>query len=109
MSAQHTSVCCWWMQDEPGDPDWCDCGLVVNDNIPFWAEEATVKTTFTYHSDKAMRKGNIKMAKKGWTVESVKPVEQGYGCLKTGCLGVLFFPLALLGKKPTGYLVLYVK
>ena len=35
---KHKEGCCFWEQDEPGCPDWCDCGLVQNDNIPFWAK-----------------------------------------------------------------------
>jgi len=73
------------------------------------SEEAKMKEVREYHSQRAMEKGNRKMVKSGWVVETVTPVEQGYGCLKTGCLGLLFFPLALLGKKPTGYLVSYVR
>jgi len=35
---KHKEGCCFWEQDEPGCRDWCDCGLVQNDNIPFWAK-----------------------------------------------------------------------
>lgn len=38
----------------------------------------------------------------GWTVENfqVHDMRQGWSCFKTCCLGALFLPLALLGKKP---------
>ena len=58
----------------------------------------TVRTTVVYPNNK-LEKGMLKMVEKGWVVEKMTPIEQGYGCLKTGCLGLLFLPLALLGKK----------
>ncbi|RMF26288.1 MAG: hypothetical protein D6759_19900 [Chloroflexi bacterium] len=60
-----------------------------------------------YGSEKAMQKGIAKMQKRGWEVVDTEVVEQGYGCLKTGCLGAIFLPLALLGKKPNRYKVTY--
>jgi hypothetical protein len=38
----------------------------------------------------------------GWTVDSfqVHDMRQGWSCWKTCCLGALFLPLALLGRKP---------
>jgi len=58
-----------------------------------------------YNSEKAMQKGIAKEQKRGWEVVSSEAVEQGYGCVKTGCMGCLFLPLALLGKKPVRYKV----
>lgn len=50
-------------------------------------------------------------ARDGWTVESfqVHDMRQGWSCLKTCCLGFLFLPLALLGRKPdqTEYIVTF--
>jgi len=60
-----------------------------------------------YDNEKAMRKGIAKMQKKGWEVIDTEVVERGYGCFKTGCLGLIFLPLALLGKKPNRYKVTY--
>jgi len=60
-----------------------------------------------YDNEKAMQKGIAKMQKKGWEVVDTEVVEQGYGCLKTGCFGLLFLPLALLGKKSNRYKVVY--
>ena len=60
-----------------------------------------------YRNEKAMQRGMKKMQRKGWEVVDSEAVEQGYSCLKTGCYGLLFFPLALLGKKPTQYKVTY--
>lgn len=61
----------------------------------------------TYHSEGAMKRGIKKEQRKGWNVVNTEIVEQGYGCLKTGCLGAIFLPLALLGKKPVTYMVTY--
>jgi len=36
----------------------------------------------------------------GWTIKSQTTISQGYSGSKTACLGCLFLPLALLGKKP---------
>jgi hypothetical protein len=60
-----------------------------------------------YNSEKAMQKGIAKMQEVGWEVVDTEVIEQGYGCFKTGCLGLLFLPLALLGKKPNRYKVTY--
>jgi len=49
------------------------------------------------------------MEKQGWEVMSTEISDQGYGCLKTGCLGLLFLPLALLGKKRARHKVTYRK
>lgn len=62
-----------------------------------------------YASEFKMTNGVRIMSRLGWTVASTEIVDQGYGCLKTGCLGILFLPLALLGKKPVRYQVTYTK
>jgi len=53
----------------------------------------------TYHSDRAMRSDIKRMERKGWSVSSVQRVGQGWGVAKTAVLGLVFLPLALLGKK----------
>jgi hypothetical protein len=40
-----------------------------------------------------------RLSNKGWEVKSKETTQQGWDFSKTCCLGVLFFPLALLGKK----------
>ena len=40
-----------------------------------------------------------KLLSEGWQVKNTSSQEQGYDAGKTCCLGCLFFPLALLGKK----------
>lgn len=59
--------------------------------------------TMFYDNERAMRWGIANMQKQGWEVVSVKATDQGWSCLKTGCLGCLFLPLALLGKKEPHY------
>jgi len=60
-----------------------------------------------YNNRRAMRNGIKKMQKQGWTVASTQVITQGYGGLKTCLLGCLFLPLALLGRKPEKYQVMY--
>ncbi len=57
------------------------------------------RTTILYKNGRQLEKGLRYAERQGWSVVSAVPVDQGYGCLKTGCLGLIFFPLALLGKK----------
>jgi len=40
-----------------------------------------------------------KLANTGWEVKSKEVTQQGWDFGKTCCLGALFLPLALLGKK----------
>lgn len=47
--------------------------------------------------------------RKGWEVKSVQREEGRYGCLTTGCLGLIFLPLALLGKSKGKWVVIYQK
>jgi hypothetical protein len=60
-----------------------------------------------YSSEGDMQSGIAKMQHQGWEVVSTEVVQQGYGCLKTGALGCLFLPLALLGRKPARWKVQY--
>lgn len=62
-----------------------------------------------YNNKRAMQKGMKKEQDDGWNVISVQNIQQGYGCIKTGCLGLIFLPLALLGRKPEKYQVTYQK
>jgi hypothetical protein len=60
-----------------------------------------------YPNQKRMQKGIRGMEKKGWEVVSTESVDRGYSGGKTCCLGLLFLPLALLGKKPKMWKVQY--
>jgi hypothetical protein len=60
-----------------------------------------------YDNVRQMQQGIKQMEAQGWSVVGVERVDQGWGCLKTGCLGALFLPLALLGKKPQKHQVTF--
>ena len=60
-----------------------------------------------YTSDRKMKRGIAQEQKRGWEVMDVSHVDQGWGFFKTCCLGCLFLPLALLGRKPVKYQVTY--
>jgi len=60
------------------------------------------KTLHFTDDSKGKREADIaiaKYAKEGWKLKSRETNQQGYAAGKTCCLGVLFLPLALLGKK----------
>ena len=67
----------------------------------------TARTTMVYQNGRQLEKGLKAAERQGWRVVSTSSVDMGYGCLKTGCLGVIFFPLALLGKKRGKTIVTY--
>jgi hypothetical protein len=60
-----------------------------------------------YATRGAMERGIRTMERQGWTVLNTQLVQGRYGCLKTGALGCLFFPLALLGRKRDTYQVTF--
>ncbi len=60
------------------------------------------KTLTFEDSEKGRREMAIeidRLANEGWEVKSKEVAQQGWGFSKTCCLGVIFLPLALLGKK----------
>jgi hypothetical protein len=60
-----------------------------------------------YNNRRNLKRGIGRMQAAGWTVQSTQAVQQGYSFAKTCCLGVIFLPLALLGRKPEKYQVTY--
>lgn len=60
-----------------------------------------------YDSENKMQRGIKAMQRRGWEVVSTEQTDEGYSASKTCCLGLLFLPLALLGKKPKRYKVEY--
>ena len=70
--------------------------------------EGSLKTKVViYYNDKEMQNGIEREQRSGWEVVDVSHVDQGWGFFKTCCLGCLFLPLALLGKKPVKYQVTF--
>ena len=52
-----------------------------------------------YNNQAAANRGIAKNERRGYRVVSVQNIDRGWSFLKTGCLGLIFLPLALLGKK----------
>lgn len=52
-----------------------------------------------YNSQTAANRAIARNERRGYRVVSVQSVDRGWSLLKTGCLGMIFLPLALLGKK----------
>lgn len=52
-----------------------------------------------YSSQSAANRAIARNERRGYRVVSVQSVDRGWSLLKTGCLGMIFLPLALLGKK----------
>lgn len=62
-----------------------------------------------YDNEKRMKRGIESMGRHGWRVVNSQVVPARYGCLKTGGLGCMFLPLALLGKGRDRYQVTFQK
>ena len=60
-----------------------------------------------YRSQLAANRGMARYERLGYRVVAVQTVDQGGSFLKTGCLGLIFLPLALLGKRPPVIQVTY--
>ncbi|MDD2521754.1 MAG: hypothetical protein PHW11_02885 [Anaerolineaceae bacterium] len=52
-----------------------------------------------YYSQAAANRGIARNERRGYRVISVQTIDRGWSLIKTGCLGLIFLPLALLGKK----------
>ena len=57
--------------------------------------------TFKDNDEGREAMGNVinSLAKEGWHLKSKDVSSQGWSCGSTCCLGAIFLPLALLGKK----------
>lgn len=59
-----------------------------------------MKTIIKYYtSQSAANRAISRMEARGFRVISVQTIDRGWSLLKTGCLGLIFLPLALLGKR----------
>ncbi len=59
-----------------------------------------MKTIIKYYtSQSAANRAISRMEARGFRVISVQTVDRGWSMIKTGCLGLIFLPLALLGKR----------
>jgi len=61
----------------------------------------------TYKSERKMQAGIQKEQGSGWSVMSTGAADRGRSGLKTVGLGLIFLPLALLGKRKAGFMVTY--
>lgn len=62
-----------------------------------------------YNSQSAANRAIARNERRGYRVISVQSVDRGWSLIKTGCLGLIFLPLALLGKKKPVIQVTYQK
>lgn len=62
-----------------------------------------------YKNERKMRNDIKKMERKGFRVLSVNQEAPRYGAFKTIFLGLIFLPMALLGKKKGQWVVVYQK
>ncbi len=62
-------------------------------------EYKTLTFEDTFEGRKEMAKEIDLLSNQGWELKSKEVTQQGWDFGKTCCLGVLFLPLALLGKK----------
>ena len=62
-----------------------------------------------YNSQSAANRAIARNERRGFRVVSVQSVDRGWSLLKTGCLGMVFLPLALVGKKKPVIQVTYQK
>ena len=61
----------------------------------------------TYKNDRLMQSGIKREQQNGWSVLSTGTTDRGRSGLKTVGLGLVFLPLALLGKRKAGFMVTY--
>lgn len=62
-----------------------------------------------YYSQSAANRAIARHEQRGYRVVTVQSVDRGWSLVKTGCLGLIFLPLALLGKKKPVIQVIYQK
>lgn len=62
-----------------------------------------------YYSQAAANRAIARKESRGYRVIAVQTVDRGWSLIKTGCLGQIFLPLALLGKKKPVIQVTYQK
>ena len=62
-----------------------------------------------YNSQSAANRAIARNERRGFRVVSVQSVDRGWSLLKTCCLGMIYLPLALLGKKKPVIQVTYQK
>ncbi len=61
----------------------------------------------TYKNERLMQAGIKRERVMGWDVTGTMPLDQGRSAVKTIGLGLIFLPLALLGKRKTGFMVTF--
>jgi hypothetical protein len=65
------------------------------------------KVTVIYYGEGKMQAGIRNMQRQGWMVVNSQSYQRNYSCSKTCCLGALFLPLALLGRKDNAYQITF--
>jgi len=75
----------------------------------YYAPPKVITRVEVYSSEFDMANGINNLERQGWHVSSTTELKQGWDGAKTCCLGFLFLPLALLGKKDSHFQVTFEK
>lgn len=75
----------------------------------YYAPPKVITRVEVYSSEHAMANGIKSLERQGWRVASTTELKQGWDAANTCCLGCLFLPLALLGKKDSHFQVTFEK
>jgi hypothetical protein len=106
-------ICCFCGKSQVPDPPPLNTPPIEPASIPLENLRLTpvqkVSEIEFYKSERQMQRNIARWQADGWEVIDTEFIDQGYGCAKTGCLGLIFLPLALLGKKPKHIRVTYQK
>ena len=82
---------------------------IFSNEVPYYTTPKVLTRVEVYSSEYAMSNGIKNLERQGWRVTSTTELKQGWDAGTTCCLGFLFLPLALLGKKDSHFQVTFEK